>query len=174
MKSSLNRIIGGLLLGLLISASVAFVTDAERRRGTELKAKGDLLSHDGTAGSSRVLLGTDGNFLVANSTATSGLEWTNTLAALNLHGTLVTGGTTNAQTINKSSGRINLGIPSTSTFYITNSLVTTNSLIFANLATADATARLGSVVAGTGLITITLGTTNTTETKLNWLIVNTN
>lgn len=80
-------------------------------------------------------------------------------------GTITAGGTTGAQTINKPIGSVNFAIGATS-LVVTNSLVTTSSLIFCQVMSNDATATSTQVVAGSGSFTIYLNAAATAETKV--------
>lgn len=92
-------------------------------------------------------------FSVFNGTAlTEGLRITEG-AGLQVPSTITTPGTTGNQTINKTSGRVNIAAAGT-TVTVTNSLVTANSTVLAVAATADATARVTSVVPAAGSFVI--------------------
>jgi len=84
--------------------------------------------------------------------------------------TIVTPGTTGAQTINKTAGRVNFAIGATS-LVVTNSLVTANSIIVGIAATNDATGYVTSIVAGTGSFTI-YAIVPTAEMAVNFLVLN--
>lgn len=88
-----------------------------------------------------------------------------------IYSTITAGGTTGAQTINKPSGRVNIAAGQSS-IVVTDALVTTSSLVFATVASNDATATLKNVVSGSGSFTVTLTATATAETKVNFLVVN--
>lgn len=80
-------------------------------------------------------------------------------------------GTPGAATINKVAGRSAIALGAASVV-ITNSLVTAASLVFAQLATADATATfIKSVVPGAGSFTITVNATATADTNVNWWVI---
>lgn len=81
------------------------------------------------------------------------------------------GGVTGAQTINKTSGTVNFAATAT-TLVVTNSLVSTSSLVFAMVRTADATATIKSVVPASGSFTITLGAAATAETSVGFFVIN--
>lgn len=85
--------------------------------------------------------------------------------------TITAPGTTGAQTINKTTGRVNFAAAATS-LVVTNSLVTPNSIITCNIATADATAADVKAVAGTGSFTIYLGAAGTAETAVEFRVTN--
>lgn len=80
-------------------------------------------------------------------------------------------GTTGAQTINKSSGSVNVAAAGT-TLVVTNSLVTTASLIFLQVYGTDATAKSATVTVAAGSFTITLNAAATAETKVAWHVIN--
>lgn len=79
--------------------------------------------------------------------------------------------TTGAQTINKTSGRINFAAAATS-LVVTNSLCTANSIIHCTVATNDATANGLRVVAAAGSFTIYFLTAPTAETAVNFILTN--
>jgi hypothetical protein len=100
--------------------------------------------------------------LAADATNGGGLTLTKTITAV---------ATTGAQTINKSSGRVNFAAAATS-LVVTNSLCTVNSIIHVTIATNDTTADLVRVVAAAGSFTIHMRTAPTAETAVNWLLTN--
>lgn len=109
--------------------------------------------------------------VAAGVVGTTNLAVTNlTASTVTLSKTITAVGTTGNQTINKPIGRVNIAAAGTSVI-VTNSLVTTNSIIHAVAATADASARVTSVVAGTGEFTINTVAT-TAETAFNFIVVN--
>ena len=85
--------------------------------------------------------------------------------------TITAGGTTGAQTINKSAGTVNFAAAATS-LVVTDSLVTTNSTIYCSVRTNDTTAYVKNVVPSSGSFTITLGAAATAETSVGFFVVN--
>lgn len=85
--------------------------------------------------------------------------------------TITTGGTTGNQTIDKLAGTVNIAAAGT-TVTVTNSLVTTSSLIFCELRTNDTTATIKNVVPGAGSFVINLGAAATAEVSIGFFIVN--
>lgn len=85
--------------------------------------------------------------------------------------TITAGGTTGNQTINKQAGSVNIAASGTSVT-VTNSLVTTSSIILATIATNDSTAVIKNVVPGSGSFVITLNAAATAETRINWIVIN--
>lgn len=85
--------------------------------------------------------------------------------------TVTAGGTTGAQTINKASGTVNFAAAAT-TLVVTNSLVTTSSIVFAVIRTNDNTATIKNVVPAAGSFTITLTAAATAETSVGFLVIN--
>lgn len=85
--------------------------------------------------------------------------------------TITAGGTTGNQTINKVSGTVNFATAAT-TLTVTNSLVTTSSIIFAVVRTDDATATIKNVVPGTGSFVIKLTAGAGAETSVGFFVVN--
>lgn len=85
--------------------------------------------------------------------------------------TITPGGTTGNQTIDKPAGTVNFAT-GTSTLTVTNSLVTTSSLVFAVIRTNDAAATIKNVVPGTGSFVITLNAATGAETSVGFFVVN--
>jgi hypothetical protein len=85
--------------------------------------------------------------------------------------TITAGGTTGAQTINNVCGSVNFAAAATS-LVVTNSLVSTDSVIIATVATNDATMTSVQVVAGSGSFTIYANAAATAETRVNFLVIN--
>lgn len=89
-----------------------------------------------------------------------------------IEGTITPIGTTGAQTINKHAGTVNIAVAGSSVV-VTNNLVTTNSLVFAVIRTADATFNyIDSVVPGNGSFTITGNAAATGTVSIGFLVVN--
>ena len=80
-------------------------------------------------------------------------------------------GTTGNQTINKTSGTVNIAAAGT-TVTVTNSLVTTSSIVFATIRTNDATAVIKNVVPASGSFTINLNAATTAETSIGFFVIN--
>lgn len=80
-------------------------------------------------------------------------------------------GTTGNQTINKTSGTVNIAAAGT-TVTVTNSLVTASSIVFAVIRTNDATATIKNVVPAAGSFTINLGSATTAETSIGFFVIN--
>jgi hypothetical protein len=85
--------------------------------------------------------------------------------------TITAGGTTGAQTINKTAGSVNFAAAATS-LVVTNSFVDANSVIVATVATDDTTMKSVAAVAGAGSFTLYANAAATAETRVNWLVVN--
>ena len=91
---------------------------------------------------------------------------------LTLTGTIVAGGTTAPQTINKPLSRINLAAVDASKV-LTNSLITASSVILTSIQTADATCTfVKSAVPAAGSVTITMNAACTAETAVGVLVAN--
>lgn len=88
-----------------------------------------------------------------------------------LPATMTTGGTTGAQTINKASGSVNFAAVATS-LVVTNSVVTTSSIVMGVIMTNDSTAVLGPIVPASGSFTIYMKTAPTAETKVGFVVYN--
>lgn len=85
--------------------------------------------------------------------------------------TITAGGTTGAQTINKSLGTVNFAAGATS-LVVTNSIVTTSSIIFCTIRTNDSTAAIKNVVPTAGSFTINLNAAATAETSVGFIVHN--
>jgi len=85
--------------------------------------------------------------------------------------TVVATGTTGAQTINKTAGSVNFAAAATS-LVVTDSLVTTSSIINCTVATNDATFKSCQCVAASGSFTIFASAAATSETRVNFWITN--
>ncbi len=85
--------------------------------------------------------------------------------------TNTTTGTTGAQTINKPSGKVNFAA-SASTLVVTNSLVTTSSIVIVTVEGTDATFTSARVTLASGSFTITANATATAETKVDFFVIN--
>jgi len=85
--------------------------------------------------------------------------------------TITPAGTTGARTINKNAGSVNFAAGA-STLVVTNSLVSTSSVILATVGSNDSTMKGVHVVAGAGSFTIHGNTVPTGETRVNFLVIN--
>ena len=91
---------------------------------------------------------------------------------INFDATNTAAGTTGAQTINKPTGTVNFAA-GTSQLVLTNSLITSNSLVFCNVRTNDATAVSCRVTdAAAGSATIRLNANATAETSVAFWVTN--
>jgi hypothetical protein len=114
--------------------------------------------------------------VIGNSTTTALGTWGNitlqgTTDKIILPSTVTAPGTTGAQTINKASGKVNFAA-TTSTMIVTNSLVTTASIIRVQVEGTDATAFYARVTPAAGSFVITLNATATAETKVSFIVFN--
>lgn len=112
----------------------------------------------------------NGDMWVGESSSVYGMRVTQT-GNFYLNRTITAGGTTGAQTINKPSGTVNFAAGATS-LVVTNSLVTTSSIVFATIRTNDATAVIKNVVPASGSFTITLEAATTAETSVGFFVTN--
>jgi len=85
--------------------------------------------------------------------------------------TVTAGGTTGAQTINKTAGSVNFAAAAASVV-VTNSLVATSSIIMATIAANDATMKSVQAVAAAGSFTLYANAAPTAETRVNFLVLN--
>ncbi|MFT3704623.1 MAG: hypothetical protein QM802_19820 [Agriterribacter sp.] len=128
-----------------------------------------LLTAVGSGGGLLIDAGTNTSALAAGThTSKFGV---NTNGKILLYATNTAGGTTGNQTINRPSGTVNIAASGTSVT-VTNSEVTTSSIIYAVIRTADATAWIKSVVPSSGSFVITLGAAATAETSIGFIVYN--
>jgi hypothetical protein len=85
--------------------------------------------------------------------------------------TITAGGTTGAQTINKTTGTVNFAAAAAS-LVVTNSLVTTSSIVQCTIGTNDATMTSVKAVAAAGSFTIYPNANPTAETRVNFTVTN--
>jgi hypothetical protein len=97
--------------------------------------------------------------------------WITGVGSVNFRATNTATGTTGNQTINRPSGTVNFAAGATA-LTVTNSLVTTASLVFATVQTNDATAYVKNVVSASGSFTINLGAAATAETRVCFFVIN--
>lgn len=90
---------------------------------------------------------------------------------IRLDKTITAGGTTGARTINNTLGSVNFAAGASS-LVVTNSRVTTSSIIIATVATADATMKSVVAVAAAGSFTLTANAAATAETRVNFTVLN--
>lgn len=93
------------------------------------------------------------------------------VGAVNIPGTITAGGTTGAQTINKSTGTVNFAAAATS-IDVTNSVVTTSSIVLTSVRTADTTCTVKNAVPTTGHVVITMIAACTAETSVGFVVIN--
>jgi hypothetical protein len=122
------------------------------------------LTLKGEASQSAVLLSiTDSTNAVMQSVSAAGKTTFNS--------TITAGGTTGDQTINKPSGTVNIAAAGT-TVTVTNSLVTTSSIVVAVIRTNDTTAYIKNVVPASGSFVINLGAAATAEISVGFIVYN--
>ena len=113
---------------------------------------------------------TTGNVGIGTDSPTKSLTIGNS-GSFGIDATNTTAGTTGARTINKAAGTVNFAAGATS-ITVTNSLVSTESLIFPVIRSNDPTAIIRNVVASAGSFTITLNAAATVETSVGFLLIN--
>lgn len=123
--------------------------------GLERKAAGQLAINDGTVTSA----GSDADLRDLM------------LRQLYMYQTITAGGTTGDQTINKAAGTVNIAAAGTAVT-VTNSLVSTSSIVLAVIRTNDSTAWIKNVVPGSGSFTINLGAAATAEISIGFVVIN--
>ena len=85
--------------------------------------------------------------------------------------TITASGTTGAQTINKIAGSVNFAAAAAS-LVVTNSTVSTSSVIICTIGKNDTTMKSVSAVSGSGSFTLYANAAPTAETKVNFLVIN--
>jgi hypothetical protein len=90
---------------------------------------------------------------------------------LTVQKTITAPATTGNQTIDKTSGRVNIAAAGT-TITVTNALVTANSIIMASVASNDTTAQIKNIVPTAGSFTINMVAAVTAETPISFFLVN--
>lgn len=105
---------------------------------------------------------TAGTLVTANIITSGGITMGKTVTAA---------GTTGDQTINKTTGTVNLAAAATSVV-VTNNLVSTNSIILAVAGTNDTTCYVKNVVAAAGSFTINMTGACAAETRVNFMVTN--
>lgn len=123
-------------------------------------------------------LGYDATNYQSATVSASGIPtWTSTGNAFVFQGdirldkTITAGGTTGARTINTTLGSVNFAAGASS-LVVTNSRVTTSSIIIATVATVDTTMKSVVAVAAAGSFTLTANAAATAETRVNFTVLN--
>lgn len=134
--------------------------------GAWTKASADAVTNENVFGYNATGIGS--NSCVLGSSAVTKCQ---IFGDIILDKTVTAGGTTGAQTINKTVGSVNFAAGATS-LVVTNSRVTTSSIIVATVAAADATMKSVVAVAAAGSFTLTANAAATAETRVNWAVLN--
>jgi len=115
--------------------------------------------------------GATGKILVLASSVGASVFSVDRFGKIAMDATNTASGTTGAQTINKPSGFVNFAAAA-STIVVTNSLVSTTSIVQVQVYGTDATATTAKVTLATGSFTITLNAAATAETKVSFIVIN--
>jgi len=134
--------------------------------GNTAKASADAVTNENVFGYNATGIGS--NSCVLGSSAVTKCQ---IFGDIILDKTVTAGGTTGAQTINKTVGSVNFAAGATS-LVVTNNRVTASSIIIATVATADATMKSVVAVAASGSFTLTANAAATSETRVNWIVIN--
>lgn len=126
--------------------------------------------YDYVAAAYRMGMNPSGDFYIGPSSSTFGFRFLQS-GDWQVTKTVTGGGTTGNQTINKLSGTVNFAAAAT-TLTVTNSFVTTSSIVFAVVRTNDTTAAIKNVVPAAGSFVITLSAAATAETSVGFFVVN--
>lgn len=150
---------------ILIGSSLLFNTGTIASGNTrwQMNVAGHFLANaDNTYGIGGATLAATGNRPLFINVGTSGLAFDRTNTA---------GGTTGAQTINKSSGSVNFAAAASS-LVVTNSLVSATSNVIATVQTNDGTLKSVQAVPGSGSFTLFGNAAATAETRVAFLVTN--
>lgn len=134
--------------------------------GASTKASADSIVNENVFGYNATGIGS--NSCVLGSSAVTKCQ---IFGDIILDKTVTAGGTTGAQTINKTVGSVNFAAAATS-LVVTNNRVTASSIIVATVATADATMKSVVAVAAAGSFTLTANAAATAETRVNFIVIN--
>lgn len=134
--------------------------------GNTAKASADAVTNENVFGYNATGIGSDSCVL-----GSSAVTKCQIFGDIILDKTVTAGGTTGAQTINKTVGSVNFAAAATS-LVVTNNRVTASSIIVATVATADATMKSVVAVAAAGSFTLTANAAATAETRVNFIVIN--
>ena len=134
--------------------------------GASTKASADAVTNENVFGYNATGIGS--NSCVIGSSAVTKCQLYGDII---LDKTVTASGTTGAQTINKTVGSVNFAAGASS-LVVTNSRVTTASVIIATVATNDTTLKSVVAVAGSGSFTLTANAAATAETRVNFIVIN--
>lgn len=109
--------------------------------------------------------------VVPNGTLTANTASQATLLFTAIDATMTAGGTTGNQTINKPAGSVNFAAASAS-LTVTNSFVTTASIVLCVVRTNDTSSQIKNVVPSNGSFVITLVSNATAETSVGFVVFN--
>jgi hypothetical protein len=161
--------------GNYIARGAIQITNLTNTTGSESGDMTFLTQTGGTAMAERMRIFGGGNVAIGTSTnAGYKLDVNGTArvqGALNFNPTNTASGTTGNQTINKTSGTVNIAAAGT-TVTVTNSLVSASSIVYAVIRTNDATATIKNVVPAAGSFVINLGAAATAETSIGFFVIN--
>jgi hypothetical protein len=136
-----------------------------------LTAPGDLrLKANGGANYTLYCFASNG-VTVGASPTDPGADNLRVMGSLKVPGTLTSAGTTGNQTINKQTGTIRIAATGT-TVTLTDSLITTSSIVLATLQTNDTTAKSVVAVPGSGSCVFTLNAASTGEVAIGFMVLN--
>jgi len=160
------------------SSNVRFVLDSVGNLGIGTGAVGLSSKLHVVATTEQFRLGYDAANYQSATVSSGGIPtWTSTGGAFIFQGdirldkTITAGGTTGARTINNTLGSVNFAAGASS-LVVTNSRVTTSSIIIATVAAADATMKSVVAVAAAGSFTLTANAAATAETRVNFTVLN--
>ena len=134
--------------------------------GADVKASANGVVNENVLGYNAIGIGSN-SFVLGSSAITKCQIY----GDLILDKTITAAGTTGAQTINKTCGSVNFAAAATS-LVVTNSRVTTSSVIVATVATNDSTMKTVLAVPASGSFTLYANAAATAETRVNWIVIN--
>ncbi len=151
-------------------SSTSLVQDAFVVSGTVNQASGTGGWRGLVVNPTLTAVGSTSAWLMDLQVASTSMLRVNSAGRIGMSGTVTAGGTTGAQTINKPCGTVNFA-GGASTLVVTNSTVTTSSIVKAVVRTNDTTATIKNVVPASGSFTITLTAAATAETSVGFEVI---
>jgi hypothetical protein len=161
--------------GLLITNASGFTGSSGTQYGTSIVS---TINQTSTAGFTDLLInrtqtavGSGTQAFIDAQVAGSSYFKVDNNGKLTLQATNTAGGTTGNRTINKPTGTVNVAAAGTA-ITVTNSTVSTSSIVYAIARTNDTTCAVKNAVPGSGTVTITMTAACTAETSVGFMVIN--